>query len=107
MLRRHLLNGKMCMVKSFKRRVLFLATSPVNRSSVRTFSVHDIDFQFEFAYMKILPRQFHVHLAFSPPVNKEKGTALSKLVVDLRVNFFSAGQLYLALPRTRRSSDVY
>ena len=68
--------------------------------------MHRIDFQFEFSDIKVLRRQFPIRLAFSATVHKAQGTTLFKLVVDLRTNFFAPGQLYVALSRTRRASDV-
>ena len=39
-------------------------------------------------------------------MHKGQGKTLDKLVIDLRSNFFAAGQLYVALSRTRKSTDV-
>ena len=47
-----------------------------------------------------------VLLAFSATFYKAQGTTLSKLVVDVHKELFAPGQLYVALSRGRRASDV-
>ena len=39
-------------------------------------------------------------------MHKGQGKKLTKLVIDLRSNFFATGQLYVELSRTRKSTDV-
>jgi len=101
-----LVNDAMFVVKSVSRRVVHVSTVPGDDSSRRTFMLHRIDFQFEYLDFKITRRQFPIRLAFSATVHKGQGKTLSRLIVDLRSNFFSPGQLYVALSRTRKSEDV-
>ena len=54
----------------------------------------------------VLHKQFPVLLAFSETMRKAQRTTSSKLVADLRTNFFASGQLYDTLSRTCRDSDV-
>ena len=56
--------------------------------------------------MKLTRVQFPVRLAFAGTVHKGQGETLGRVLVDLRSNFFAPGQLYVALSRARRSTDV-
>ena len=102
----HLCNGKMYVVKKFSRRVIVLSTNLEDHSDAKRFLLHRIDFQFDFADLKVARRQFPVRLAFAATVHKGQGKTLEKLVINLRSNFFAAGQRYVALSRTRKSTDV-
>ena len=101
----HLVNGKMFVVKKFTRKVLVITTR-LDDGTALTEMLHRIDFQFDFSDFKVTRRQFPVRLAFSATVHKAQGQTLQKLLVDLRCNFFAAGQLYVALSRTKKSSGV-
>ena len=85
----HLVNGKMYVVKWVILRLLSLSRSPGDGPSATTFVLNPINFQFEFSDIKVLRGQFSVLLAFSPIVYKAQGTALSKLVIDLRTKLFA------------------
>ena len=75
-------------------------------SVVSNHALHRINFQFSFADVKVTRRQFPVRLAFCATVHKSQGQKLKKIVVDFRTNFFSTGQVYVALSRTRKARDV-
>ena len=101
-----LLNGKMFVVKRHITRLLEVVEVDENGAGRSSHMLHRIDFQFAFSDMKVTRRQFPVRLAFSATVHKGQGQTLGKLFVDLRSNFFSPGQLYVALLRVRKSSDI-
>uniref|UniRef100_A0ABD2WEM7 DNA replication helicase domain-containing protein n=1 Tax=Trichogramma kaykai TaxID=54128 RepID=A0ABD2WEM7_9HYME len=46
-------------------------------------------------------RQFPVKLAFAMTINKSQGQTFNKVVIDLRRDVFSHGQLYVAMSRVR------
>ena len=106
MLHPSLVNGAMFVVKSFNRNVLCISTVPTDNTPPQTFLLHRIDFQFDFRDFKVTRRQFQIYLAFSATVHKAQGQTLQRLLLDLRSPCFSPGQLYVALSRTRRSSQV-
>ena len=102
----YLVNGAIFVVKKITRRVLHVAELGRDGDVVDTHMLHRIDFQFEFSDVKVTRRQFPVRLAFAATVHKGKGQTLRQVVVDLRSNFFSPGQLYVALSRARQSPHV-
>ena len=89
----NLVNGKMYVVKKFSRRVLVLSTHLEDHPDAQTFLLHRIDFQFDFADLKVTRRQFPVRLAFFATVQKGQGKTLDNLLIDLRSNFFAACQM--------------
>ena len=95
----------MFVVKKFTRKVL-VTTTRLDDGTALTEMLHRMDFQFDFSDFKVIQRQFPGRLAFSATVHKAQGQTLQKLLVDLLCNFFAAGQLYVALSRTKKSSDV-
>ena len=102
----HLVNGAMFVLKSFKRNILSIATVPTDNSSPKTFLLHRIDFKFDFRDFNVTRRQSPIRLAFSATVHEVQGQTLQRLLWDLRSPFFSSGQLYVPLSRTRRSEHV-
>ena len=78
----HLCNGKMYVVKKFSRRVIVLSTHLEDHPDAQTFLLHRIDFQFDFADLKVTRRQFPVRLAFAATMHKGQGKTLDKLVID-------------------------
>ena len=102
----HLVNGKIFIVRGYSRRCIFLSQIDDDGSVVSNHALHRIDFQFTFADVKVTRRQFPVRLAFCATVHKSQGQTLKKKVVDFRTNFFSPGQVYVALSRTRKARDV-
>jgi hypothetical protein len=98
----HLVNGRVLIVKRFTNRCIFLDIPGTTHS----FVLHRIDFLFYCNGMRVRRRQFPIRLAFASTVHKSQGRTLSRVVVDLRSNFFTPGQLYVALSRTRRAQDI-
>jgi hypothetical protein len=50
--------------------------------------------------------QFPIKLAFAMTINKAQGQTLNKMGLFLNSRLFSHGQLYVALSRVRRASDI-
>ena len=50
--------------------------------------------------------QFPVKLAFAMTINKSQGQTFDKVGLNLHLQCFSHGQLYVALSRTRKQEDV-
>jgi hypothetical protein len=98
----HLVNGRVLIVKRFTTRCIFLGLP----GTPHAFVIHRIDFLFYFNGMRVRRRQFPVRLAFASTVHKSQGRTLSRVVLDLRSSFFTPGQLYVALSRTRRAEDI-
>lgn len=99
-----IVNGKLFVLKRSTTRALYVES--VDGDERETFVLHRIKFQFNFHGVKITRMQFPVRLAFAGTVHKAQGQTLAKVVVDLRSNYFSPGQLYVALSRVRKSGDV-
>lgn len=51
-------------------------------------------------------RQFPVRLSYATTVNRTQGKTLDKVLLDLRHPVFTHGQLYVALGRVQRCSDL-
>ncbi|KIK25616.1 hypothetical protein PISMIDRAFT_96301, partial [Pisolithus microcarpus 441] len=49
--------------------------------------------------------QFPVHLAYAMTINKSQGQSVKNVGIDLHSEFFSHGQLYVALLHTLYSSQ--
>jgi PIF1-like helicase len=96
-----LVNGRVLIVK-FTTRCIFLGLPGTHHA----FILHRIDFLFYCNGMRVRRRQFPVRLAFASTVHKSQGRTLSRVVLDLRSSFFTPGQLYVALSRTRRAEDI-
>jgi PIF1-like helicase len=97
-----LVNGRVLIVKRFTTRCIFLGLPGTHHA----FIVHRIDFLFYCNGMRVRRRQFPVRLSFASTVHKSQGRTLSRVVLDLRSSFFTPGQLYVALSRTRRAEDI-
>lgn len=54
----------------------------------------------------LIRRQFPIRLAYAMTINKAQGQSLSHVGIDLRVQPFSHGQLYVALSRTTNAENV-
>ena len=50
--------------------------------------------------------QFPVRLAFAMTINKSQGQSVKHVGIDLRAGVFSHGQLYVAMSRATRSSNI-
>jgi hypothetical protein len=98
----HLVNGRVLIVKRFTQRCLILGLPDGSEQ----YAVNRIDFLFSYNGVQVRRRQFPIRLAFASTVHKSQGRTLSRVVVDLRSAFFTPGQLYVALSRTRREQDV-
>jgi ATP-dependent exoDNAse (exonuclease V) alpha subunit len=51
-------------------------------------------------------RQFPLQLGYALTIHRAQGKTLDKAVIDMRHGTFAHGQLYVALSRTRRKSDM-
>jgi PIF1-like helicase/Helitron helicase-like domain at N-terminus len=98
----HLVNGRVLILKRFTQRCLFVALPDGSEQ----YALNRIDFLFNYNGVQVRRRQFPIRLAFASTVHKSQGRTLSRLVVDLRTAFFTPGQLYVALSRTRHAQDV-
>ena len=98
----HLVNGTIVILESCTSRWLRVR----ELKSQKAFFIPRIDFEFSYSEMSVRRRQFPVRPAFAVTVHKSQGETLSKVVIDLRSEFFAAGQLYVALSRTKRAQDV-
>jgi hypothetical protein len=56
--------------------------------------------------LTIQRRQFPLRVAYAVTFNKLQGNTLMRAVVDPRCQAFAQGQLYVALSRVRRGSDI-
>lgn len=65
-----------------------------------------INFQFAFADVKVILRQFPMLLALSGTVQKSQGLTLAKVVVDFLSPFVSPGQVYVAFSITRNANQL-
>lgn len=65
--------------------------------------VQRVEFEFSFADLPMIRRQFFNRLAFAATVYQRQGKNLKKLLVDVRSNVFCAGHLYVALSRGRKA----
>lgn len=52
-------------------------------------------------------RQYPLMLAWAITIHKSQGKTLGKIVIDFGKGAFATGQVYVALSRTRRLSDIY
>ena len=87
-------------------RILFISKTPGDDPSSKKFILHPIDFPFEFYDIEALQQQFPVRLTFSETVQNAQGITLSKLFINLLINLFAPGQLYVAFSLPPRASDV-
>jgi ATP-dependent exoDNAse (exonuclease V) alpha subunit len=68
-----------------------------------------IVFQWKFGAvgMTVKRRQLRLRLAYAVTFNKAQGKTLRRAVVDLENPAFAHGQLYVALSRVARSTDLW
>lgn len=94
------------MVKHITRRLLYV--SSISEQGVRpeTHALRCVDFKFDLSDVSVYRRQFHIHLAFSATVRRIQGPTLRGIVVNIRSNFFSSGQFYLALSRASKAHYI-
>jgi hypothetical protein len=98
----HLVNGRVMTIARFTPRCMFIRSSNSNQQYV----VNRIDFLFNFNGAQMRRRKFPIRLAFASTVQKRQGRTHSRVVVDLRAAFFTPGQLYVTLSRTRHGQHV-
>lgn len=55
---------------------------------------------------KLCRHQFPIKPAFSITINKAQGQTFEKVGIDLRMEVFDHGQLYVAISRARKLSDI-
>lgn len=98
----HFLNGKIFVVNNIARRLLFLSSIQDQRVRPETHALHRMYFKFDFSDLSGPKRQFPIRFTFYATVQKSQGQTLRCMVVDMRFNFFSPGNLYVALSRARK-----
>jgi ATP-dependent exoDNAse (exonuclease V) alpha subunit len=52
-------------------------------------------------------KQFPLNLGYAMTIHKAQGKTLDTVVVDVSRGYFAHGQTYVALSRTRKSSDMH
>ena len=103
-----LLNNTKCFVRAITPH--FVHIQPVDADGLRD-KVYPVPrFLFKFRAPRLgLPvyrRQFPLRVSFAMTINRAQGQTFDKCILDLRASVFSHGQLYVALGRVRRGSDV-
>lgn len=68
--------------------------------------IHRIRFENNLFGVTFQRIQSPINLAYSSTVHKSQGLTLSKVVIDLRLDMWEHGQLYVALSRVKNPSDL-
>jgi hypothetical protein len=112
-------NGRRVVVLSIGRRTVHVVDAEAycrNKENPELHPMNEDDYLlvprilFKWAHRRIgltiQRRQFPLRAAYAVTFNKSQGKTLKRAVVDLRCQAFAHGQLYVALSRVRRSTDL-
>jgi len=83
-----------------------LETNDVHIIPRNCFEINHRNHRRNIAQFKVIRRQYPFRLCYTMSINKSMGQTLAKVSVDLRVPVFSHGQLYVALGRVTKASDI-
>jgi hypothetical protein len=109
---RRMLNGQRFIVKHIHPNRRLLSIVPADRAGdpdAPAYLLPRIVFKCKFSRRQdaiVQRKQFPIRICYAVTIHKSQASTLQRVVVDLRSGVFDHGQLYVALSRVRKASDL-